>query len=721
MPQPDILAITEANAKNSRYAIQSVELCIEGYDCFSMLRGRGIILWIRSGISASLYTFDCAFEDSLWVTIQLKNNDQLLLGCIYRSPNSTAENTELMNLLMEKAASEGFSHLLICGDFNFPNIDWENNFSSDPAAQQFLNTCDEVFLHQHVLKPTRARSDQRPHILDLVFSNEENMVVNMCYESPLGKSDHACLIFDFLCYVEKNCSSRTFTLYRKGNFQAMRQHFNSINWQTELEGHTSVQEMYDKFLLIFQQACTDFIPTRTFDANTKKRRSGLTTGDVAVIKKKHRAWTRFMESRTEERHREYTKLRNKVKTITRKATRNYEKNIAKSVKEEPKKFWSYIKSKTKVKERIPDLMVDSNRRTSNDKEKAETLSSFFTSVFTTEPPGDVPPPVERSFASALTDITIVDADIERLLQKLKPGKSMGPDNIHPAVLKEVASSIAQPLGIIYRKSLLTGELPSQWKQASISAIYKKGDKHQPNNYRPVSLTSVPCKVFESIIRTEIISHMMTNSLLNTCQYGFVERRSTTLQLLHTLEEWVRCIDNSDVIDVCYLDLMKAFDSVPHRRLIEKVHSYGIRGNILKWIVSFLTERNQCVRVNGETSTCQKVVSGVPQGSVLGPVLFVLYINDMPEIVTSNIKLYADDAKLYRPVIMPRDEEALQGDIFKLEEWSSRWLLRFHPEKCTMMRVGKKEKARRTYHMHNDGSQVALKWEKEEKDLGGACR
>jgi ribonuclease P/MRP protein subunit RPP40 len=184
-----------------------------------------------------------------------------------------------------------------------------------------------------------------------------------------------------------------------------------------------------------------------------------------------------------------------------------------------------------------------------------------------------------------------------------------------------------------------------------------------------------------------------------------------------VEDWVRWIDQGQVVDVGYLDLMKAFDTVPHRRLIKKLHSYGFSGQILRWVKAFISERTQVVRVNGATSHAAQVLSGVPQGSVLGPVLFVIYVNDMPARVSSSIRLYADDTKLYRPISSPSDAQALQDDLSSLETWSDEWLLKFHPEKCTMLRIGTKKSPLSTYTMHHEGGRVALKWEVTEKDLG----
>ena len=184
--------------------------------------------------------------------------------------------------------------------------------------------------------------------------------------------------------------------------------------------------------------------------------------------------------------------------------------------------------------------------------------------------------------------------------------------------------IAKPRTIISKSSIENKELPLGWKHANVSAIYKKGTKTHPLNYRPVSLTSIVCKILESIIRDHSIHHMKENKLFSNKQFGFIGRRSTTLQLIHVLDMWTEILDQGGTLDAIYCDFMKAFDKVPHNRLAHKIKNYGITGNILKWIESFLSNRTQCVVLNEAKSKMAPVTSGIPKGSVLGPILFVIY-------------------------------------------------------------------------------------------------
>ena len=412
----------------------------------------------------------------------------------------------------------------------------------------------------------------------------------------------------------------------------------------------------------------------------------------------------------------------------RKSNKIVQKKIAKDSKSNPKSFWKFTQSKLKTKTGIPDLEVESDEGisyTTNDTDKANVLQTFFSSVFTEELPGDMPYFEKREFSEKLENLNITPDIVLKKLKKLKVNKSPGPDKIHPRVLHEIAESICIPVSIIFNTSLRLNKLPNEWKIANVTAIYKKGNKSHAGNYRPVSLTSVLCKVLENLLRDEVIKHMKENNLFSDKQFGFISGRSTMLQLLKVLDIWTQILDQGGEIDIIYCDFMKAFDKVPHKRLLYKIKQYGIDGNILGWIEDFLSDRTQSVIINSCTSKAANVTSGIPQGSVLGPILFVLYINDLPSVVDKDtyIFLFADDTKAFRQIHSPEDNQILQKDIDNMIKWSNTWLLKFHPQKCTMMHMGKTSPPKpnsdpnlitqHTYHMEGH----PLSYSQCEKDLG----
>ena len=311
----------------------------------------------------------------------------------------------------------------------------------------------------------------------------------------------------------------------------------------------------------------------------------------------------------------------------------------------------------------------------------------------------------------------MDASVNRTLELLKdvdPTKSPGPDEISPRILFEARDELAPALSALFERSIASGRIPKDWKLANITPIYKKGDKRVALNYRPVSLTSITCKLLEKIICRGIVEHMTRHDLLSHRQFGFLAGRSTLLQLLVVLEHWTRAIEEGEEIDVVFMDFRKAFDKVPHRRLGNVLRHYGISGNILLWIEDFLSERKQRVRITDSTSEWRPVISGIPQGSVLGPILFVIYVNSLPTVVRdSEVFLFADDTKVFRRIKAAEDTPKLQEDINRMLDWTKDSLLEFHPEKCKSMTIARHTGTLRYYELAGQ----PLERTDTEKDLG----
>ncbi|CAM5159894.1 unnamed protein product [Natator depressus] len=238
---------------------------------------------------------------------------------------------------------------------------------------------------------------------------------------------------------------------------------------------------------------------------------------------------------------------------------------------------------------------------------------------------------------------------------------------------------------------------NDWKIANVTPIFKKGSRGDPGNYRLVSLTSVPDKLVETIVKNKIVSHIAEHKLLCKSQHGFCKGRSCLTNLLEFFEEINKHVDKGDPVDIVYLDFQKAFDKVPHQRLLCKLSCHGIRGKILAWTENWLKDREQRVGINGKFSQGRGVTSGVPQGSVLGPILFNLFINDLEKGVNSEVAKFADDTKLFKIVKTKADCEELQKDLTKLSDWATKWQMKFNVDKCKVTHIGKNN-PNSTYNM-----------------------
>jgi hypothetical protein len=265
---------------------------------------------------------------------------------------------------------------------------------------------------------------------------------------------------------------------------------------------------------------------------------------------------------------------------------------------------------------------------------------------------------------------------------------------------------------LMKSSLAKTMVPDNWKTANVTAIFKKGDKKNPANYRPVSLTSNIGKIMEKIMNEEIVALLEKNQSIRDSQHGFRNKRSCLTNLLTFMEKVADDLDSGEPVDVLYLDFQKAFDKVPHLRLIAKLKDIGVRGGVLDWIAEWLQGRRQRVVIKGEASEWSKVLSGVPQGSILGPLLFLIYINDIDSGIVSSILKFADDTKIYGKVGTSQGIEALRRDLETLSEWSEKWQMPFNIEKCKVMHFGNKN-VEAKYCMNNFKLDVIT----EEKDLG----
>ena len=277
-------------------------------------------------------------------------------------------------------------------------------------------------------------------------------------------------------------------------------------------------------------------------------------------------------------------------------------------------------------------------------------------------------------------------DVETAIKELKNGSASGPDGVPAVLLKNCSQALAGPLASMWRRSFREGVVPTFYKMSLVSPLHKKGDKITPGNYRPVSLTSHIVKVFERVLKKILIKFLEANLLISSNQHGFRSGRSTLTQLLAHVDDvltgWCSGLDS----DCIYLDYAKAFDKVDHALLIKKLELYSINPILLKWIESFLKERKQCVVVNGYRSSEEPVISGVPQGSVLGPVLFVMFINDLEGVVTRNstVRFFADDTRISKHIACVEDHYALQDDLNSILGWAKRNNMQLHEQKFELL-------------------------------------
>jgi hypothetical protein len=322
-------------------------------------------------------------------------------------------------------------------------------------------------------------------------------------------------------------------------------------------------------------------------------------------------------------------------------------------------------------------------------EKAELLQDVFCNGFTRDN-GNILP------CSAYTNNNLCDINfnpllVERALRKLKVKTKGGPDGIPPIFLKNCNAELCRPLSILFNYSLRDTFLPVDWLRAYITPLFKKGVATDPNNYRPIALTATMSKTMETIVKDQLLNYIVSKGLISKQQHAFIKAHSTSSNLLECTHDWFVSLNAKCVTDVVYIDFSHAFDSIVFDKLTYKLELYGVSGKLLLWIAAFLHNRSQCVVIDNCFSTVRDVTSGVPQGSVLGPILFLIFINDIESACCGNTKLllFADDAKLYTRVDVIQPSVSLQQSLDRLSAWAESWQLSINISKCSAISLGNK--------------------------------
>ena len=673
----DIVAITETSEKEEVGFINNVK--IEGYDMYhkaSKSSKGGSVIYVNNNFNSiqrhDLETSNVEFE-STWVEIKNKNCKNIVTGSIYRHPhNNSTEFFQYLEKCLSKLSKEN-KEVYICGDFNFDLL----KIDTDSITQHFFNLLCSYSYLPNVLQPTRV-TENTATVIDNIFSNNIHDEMT-CGNILLTLSEHfsqfASIRRDRIDYKKLNMYQR---VYSKFSSESFRDDVSIQNWNYSLD---NVHATFKDFYMKLEGAVERHAPLKKLTPKEIKLKSKpwLSTKIIKMIKIRNKIFARKKRQPTNDEYKRlYNLFRNRVNRELKKSKKQYYAEYFENNLNNIKNIWEGIRKIVNVKKtafkttqlNIKGKIVD------DDKELATNFNNFFVNVGpnTESSIPKAPNILPSNFLKNRIQSNFVIAHIsnEEILDIIKSlaNKSSGPFSIPLKLLSLIPDLIIIPLAHIINISFLTGEYPEQLKIVKVIPIHKGGSTEDLNNYRPISLLSIFDKIIEKIMHKKLYNFLERHNILYQNQFGFRKNNSTVYALTQISEMIKTSIDTGKYGCGIFIDLRKAFDTVNHKILLDKLEHYGIRGNLLNWFHSYLTDRKQFVSINGQNSDLMDITCGVPQGSVLGPLLFLLYINDLPNISKIlNFYLFADDTNIYyESKSLNEIEKTVNKELDKLYLW-----------------------------------------------------
>ena len=667
-------------------------------------RGGGVCVFIKKHIRVLKVELQCDYFGVELVCFDLAEFSvpyRVFVVYLPPAPHSLvkdgASKPEITRLLVD--CIEGnltrFGPNVILGDFNCPDINWQAmSCCSEPCHNILYDFVMFNGLTQCVTSPTRLSN-----VLDLVLVSDPLLVSAIEVAPPFSTSDHNAINFEIL-YSKSSQSSGRFHrkqfLWKLGDYDSLCDFLACYDWNTLFTYNLTVDSLWRAFREVLDNAIDLFVPYKYVCYDNAARSSHKYPRQIRdLITRKRCIWrARKRDPSNETLTVHYKNIAKECKTAIHDFELRMESNVidAKNSGE----FFKYVNRKLGRSHNIGILKDNLGTNVTADEDKANLLNSFFSSVnihdnnVQPEFPSRVPSGVKLDYVYFSPDALI------KACKSIKPKLTPGPDGYPPFLLKQIICSISSPLSAMYQSFMSIGKVPADWKVAFITPLFKKGASSDPANYRPISLTSVFSKLMERLIVTNLLSYLSMHKLISNEQHGFLSRRSTATNLLESLNDWSLNIENGKCQKVAYIDFAKAFDSVCHSKLITKLRMYGIGGCLLQWISDFLTGRSQQTKVGDHLSYVVYIISGVVQGSGLGPVLFLLYINDLPDMFREavTLKLFADDVKLYSSIssVSMDNPATTEEQLNILARWATDWQLPISYSKCCIFEFGRPNKS-----------------------------
>ncbi len=661
-------------------------------------KGGGVCLYIKENIKYNVRTDLQQIKspenvESLFIEIDRPASKNIVVGVMYRPPDQDVNefNKYIDNVLTHATRNQKIVYLM--GDFNINLLNEDVHLPTN----DFIDILSTHSLYPSITKPTRITSKSAT-LIDNIFTNSKYNQTSGIFMTDL--SDHLPI---FICtdlktkkVVENNdVYVRHFT---KENIEHFKKELNSVDWNVQCIS-TNVNNSYSNFIKKFNELFDKCIPLKKKSSQPRKGKPHspwISSSLLKSIKRKNILYKKSLKKPTETNVENYKRYRNKLNTLLRVAKRNHYANLLDMEKNNMRNTWKIINSIIRHKSKTcTEKFVHEDKMVTCPTEIATHFNKYFANIgphlaSSIQHNGkDFSSYLKNSNSSTFFFRPTNEDEICTIINKLGSRKGAGHDGIKSDIVKHVSKEIATPLATILNLSLSTGEVPDELKIAKVVPIYKKDNPEFFGNYRPVSVLPCLSKVLERIVYNRAYDFLCKNNVLYNKQYGFRTNHSTYMAVLDFVNIVSKAIDNDMYTLGIFMDLSKAFDTIDHGILLQKLYHYGFRGISNEWFKNYLNNRKQFVVYNSAKSPTENVKCGVPQGSILGPLLFILYMNDI--CYTShllNMILFADDTTVfYSNKNISALCDTMNTELQEVSNWFKANKLSLNAKKTNLMFLG----------------------------------